>query len=92
MLSTLFLSVVHYALRVLRVYSQVMLPGKKKYVPRKASAAVLGSYPRAISFKKSKNLEQHLKKQIYGSFIATSFPIRSCILTEMKYFMIQANV
>lgn len=56
------------------------------------SSVVLGSYPGAIPFKRLNNLEQHLKKQIYVSFIATQFSIRSCILIEMKYFMMQANV
>lgn len=68
-------------------------PGEKiLYASGKANSFVLGSYPRAVSFKKGNKLEQNPEKQIYVSFIAAQFPIRSYSLTEMKYFMVPANV
>ena len=48
--ASIFLLAVHYALCVLRIYPQVILPGVKNYASGEASSAVLGSNPRATLF------------------------------------------
>lgn len=50
--ASIFLLAVHYALCVLRIYLQVILPGIKTYASGEVSSVVLGSNPRATLFKK----------------------------------------
>lgn len=49
--ASIFLLAVHYALCVLRIYPQVILPGIKNYASGEVSSVVLGSNPRATLFK-----------------------------------------
>lgn len=75
----------------LRIQPQVILSGGKVCLWEN-QFSYSRKQPQSCSFKEVKHLEQHLKKQIHVSFVAAQFLIRSCILTEINDFMIQANV